>query len=71
MADLSILSKLPGDGQESAASVGRADAADVSRRVFIFGGAAAVSGIAFWGLRRSTVAAARPLAPGEGPRSVT
>ena len=42
-----------------------------SRRAFIYGGAAAVSGIAFWGLRRGTVEPARPLAPGEGPRSVT
>jgi peptide-methionine (R)-S-oxide reductase len=71
MAGLSILSKLPEDGQEGAAFVGRTDAADVSRRAFIFGGAAAVSGIAFWGLRRATVAAAQPLAPDEGPRSVT
>ena len=47
------------------------DATAVSRRVFIFGGAAAVSGLAFWGLRRATVAAARPLAADEGPRSVT
>lgn len=42
-----------------------------SRRAFIFGGAAAVSAIGFWGLRRSTVAAARPLAPDEGPANVT
>jgi len=42
-----------------------------SRRAFIFGGAAVVSGLAFWGLRRSTVAPALPLAANEGPRSVT
>jgi peptide-methionine (R)-S-oxide reductase len=30
-----------------------------------------VSAVAFWGLRRSTVAAARPLAADEGPASVT
>jgi peptide-methionine (R)-S-oxide reductase len=42
-----------------------------SRRAFIFGGAAAVSGLAFWGLRRATVAAARPLKADEGPREVT
>jgi peptide-methionine (R)-S-oxide reductase len=42
-----------------------------SRRAFIFGGAAAVSGLAFWGLRRATVAAARPLEANEGPRVVT
>jgi peptide-methionine (R)-S-oxide reductase len=42
-----------------------------SRRAFIVAGAGAVSGVAFWGLRRSTVAAARPLAPDEGPATVT
>ena len=53
---------------------GRPDPADsesMTRRVFIFSGAAVVSGVAFWGLRRSTIAAARPLAASEGPRSVT
>jgi peptide-methionine (R)-S-oxide reductase len=55
----------PVDRQDSA------DSESLTRRVFIFGGAAAVSGLAFWGLRRSTVAAARPLAANEGPRSVT
>lgn len=44
---------------------------DLTRRAFIFGGAAAVSGLAFWGIRRATVAAARPLAANEGPREVT
>ncbi|KAA6463418.1 peptide-methionine (R)-S-oxide reductase MsrB [Acidobacteria bacterium AB60] len=42
-----------------------------TRRAFIFGGAAAISGLAFWGIRRATVAAARPLEPTEGPRLVT
>jgi peptide-methionine (R)-S-oxide reductase len=42
-----------------------------SRRAFIYGGAAAVSGLAFWGIRRVTVAAARPLKADEGPREVT
>jgi peptide-methionine (R)-S-oxide reductase len=69
MSDQSILglgSKLgPGDRQDSA------DSERLTRRVFIFGGAAAVSGLAFWGLRRSTVEAARPLTANEGPRSVT
>lgn len=37
----------------------------------ILGSAAAVSGLAFWGLRHSTVAAARPLDRNEGPRQVT
>jgi peptide-methionine (R)-S-oxide reductase len=41
------------------------------RRGFILGAAAAVSAFAFWGLRRTTVAAARPLAADEGPRTVT
>ena len=50
---------------------GRPTTEGISRRFFIFGGAAAVSGAAFWGLRRSTVAPALPLAPNEGPRSVT
>jgi peptide-methionine (R)-S-oxide reductase len=43
----------------------------LGRRAFILGAAGAASAIAFWGLRRSTVAAARPLAPDEGPASVT
>jgi peptide-methionine (R)-S-oxide reductase len=42
-----------------------------SRRAFIVLGAASISALAFWGLRRSTVAAARPLASTEGPRQVT
>jgi peptide-methionine (R)-S-oxide reductase len=49
----------------------KSDGGERSRRAFIFGGAAAVSGLAFWGLRRATVAAARPLAADEGPRVVT
>jgi peptide-methionine (R)-S-oxide reductase len=44
---------------------------EISRRLFIFGGAVVVSGAAFWGLRHSTVAAARPLKAGEGPKVVT
>ncbi|MDR3727025.1 MAG: peptide-methionine (R)-S-oxide reductase MsrB [Terracidiphilus sp.] len=43
----------------------------LGRRAFIVAAATAVSGIAFWGLRRSTVAPARPLDPSEGPRIVT
>jgi peptide-methionine (R)-S-oxide reductase len=39
--------------------------------VFIFGGAATVSGLAFFGLRRGTVAPALPLAVDQGPREVT
>ena len=41
------------------------------RRAFIVSAASAVSAIAFWGLRRSTVAAAHPLAADEGPATVT
>jgi peptide-methionine (R)-S-oxide reductase len=43
----------------------------LGRRAFIVGAATAVSAAAFWGLRRSTVAAARPLGPDEGPAEVT
>ena len=42
-----------------------------SRRMFIFGGAASMSGLAFFGLRRITVAPAMPLTADEGPRQVT
>lgn len=44
---------------------------ELTRRAFVFGGAAALSGLVFWGLRHETVPAARPLAPNEGPRVVT
>ena len=47
------------------------EARGLTRRAFIFGGAAAVSGLAFWGIRRATVAPAQPLAADEGPREVT
>jgi peptide-methionine (R)-S-oxide reductase len=43
----------------------------IGRRAFILSAAGAVSAAAFWGLRRSTIAAARPLGPDEGPASVT
>ena len=43
----------------------------LTRRAFIFGGAALVSGLAFWGIRRATVAPAQPLTANEGPREVT
>ena len=43
----------------------------LGRRAFILSAAGAVSALGFWGLRRSTVAAARPLSPDEGPASVT
>jgi peptide-methionine (R)-S-oxide reductase len=47
------------------------DRPSIGRRAFILSAAGAVSAFAFWGLRRSTVAAARPLAPNEGPANVT
>jgi peptide-methionine (R)-S-oxide reductase len=43
---------------------------NLGRRAFIVSAAGAASAIAFWGLRRSTVAAARPLGPNEGPANV-
>jgi peptide-methionine (R)-S-oxide reductase len=43
----------------------------LGRRAFIFGAAGTVSAVAFWGLRRATVADAKPLAAGEGPAEVT
>jgi len=46
-------------------------AKNLGRRAFIVSAAAAVSGVAVWGLRRSTVAAARPLGADEGPKTVT
>lgn len=44
---------------------------DLGRRAFIVSAATAVSAAAFWGLRRSTVAAARPMTADEGPKTVT
>ena len=43
----------------------------LGRRAFILSAAGAVSALAFWGLHRSTIAAARPLGSGEGPANVT
>jgi peptide-methionine (R)-S-oxide reductase len=43
----------------------------LGRRAFILTAAGAVSAGAFWGLRRSTIAAARPLTAFEGPGTVT
>ena len=45
--------------------------ARLGRRTFILSAALAISSAAFWGLRRSTVASARPLGPDEGPVNVT
>jgi peptide-methionine (R)-S-oxide reductase len=43
----------------------------LGRRAFIVSAATAVSAAAFWGLRRTTIAAARPLTASEGPKTVT
>ena len=59
------------DSPESAKPEGLDGVPRMGRRAFIVGAATAVSAAAFWGLRRSTVAAARPLAPDEGPAEVT
>jgi len=40
------------------------------RRAFILSAAGAASALAFWGLRRSTIAAAQPLGPDQGPSTV-
>jgi peptide-methionine (R)-S-oxide reductase len=44
---------------------------NIGRRAFILSAAGAVSAVAFWGLRRSTIAAAKPLGPNEGPANVS
>src|ERR1035441_4638002 len=43
----------------------------IGRRAFILSAAGAVSAVAFWSLRRGTVAAASPLAKDDGPKMVT
>jgi peptide-methionine (R)-S-oxide reductase len=43
----------------------------LGRRAFILSTAGAVSALAFWGLRRSTIASAKPLGANEGPANVT
>jgi len=48
-----------------------AEPSHIGRRALIISSAAAISSIAFWGLRRSTIAAAKPLRGDEGPREVT
>ncbi len=47
------------------------DPTGLSRRLFIFGGAALVSGAAFVGLRRTTVKPALPMPAGRGRRVIT
>jgi peptide-methionine (R)-S-oxide reductase len=52
-------------------SGGRPDSDGITRRLFIFGGAAAVSGAVFYGLRRTTVKPALPMPGGRGKRVIT
>ena len=57
---------------EARGSGGRTDPDGLSRRMFIFGGAAALSGLVFWGLRRTTVARALPRGQSHGrPHNIT
>ena len=56
---------------ETEGSGGRPDSEGLSRRLFIFGGAAVVSGAVFFGLRRSTVKPALPMPGGRGRRVIT
>jgi peptide-methionine (R)-S-oxide reductase len=58
MSEQSIFGDVPNERQEAAER-----REGLSRRFFIFGGAAAMSGLAFWGLRRSTVAPAETTGP--------
>ena len=44
---------------------------NLGRRAFILSAAGAVSTFAFWGLRRSTIAADQPLGKDDGPATVT
>jgi peptide-methionine (R)-S-oxide reductase len=59
------------DEIESKQAAGSERLQQVGRRAFILSVAGAVSALAFWGLRRSTIAAAKPLAANEGPANVT
>ena len=43
----------------------------LGRRAFILSAAGAVSAVAFWALRRGTVASAHPLSASEGPKTVS
>src|SRR3954452_4930382 len=60
--------RLPPDTGESG---GRPDSGELTRRFFIFGGAAVVSGAVFVGLRRPTVKPALPMPGGRGRRVIT
>ena len=50
---------------------GRPAPGEIGRRLFIFGGAAALSGAVFFGLRRTTVKPALPMPGGRGRRVIT
>jgi peptide-methionine (R)-S-oxide reductase len=58
-------------GVESKQTEGSERLQQIGRRAFILSAAGAVSALAFWGLRRSTIAAAKPLGADEGPKNVT
>ena len=60
--------RVPPDGEPSATSF---VTDGLSRRLFIFGGAALVSGAVFVGLRRTTVKPALPMPGGRGRRVIT
>jgi peptide-methionine (R)-S-oxide reductase len=60
--------RMPPDARESG---GRPESRELSRRVFIFGGAAMVSGVVFLGLRSTTVKPALPMPGGRGKRVIT
>jgi len=59
---------VPPSGEAPATNI---DPTGLSRRLFIFGGAALVSGAVFVGLRRTTVKPALPMPGGRGRRAIT
>ena len=66
---MKLLGSKDSQGEIDPARPGRLQS--LGRRAFILGAAGALSAAAFWGLRRSTIDAARPLAASEGPATVT
>jgi peptide-methionine (R)-S-oxide reductase len=69
MSSEDIPSLVPREGPAAIKAV--SSRAEITRRAFILAVSGAVSGVAFWGLRRSTIAAAHPLEANEGPANVT
>src|ERR1019366_1891902 len=59
------------DPTESTKAEGDDRIRNLGRRASVFSIAGAVSALAFWGLRRTTIAAARPLTPDQGPMTVS